>query len=114
MGILNNNKDGIFLETKVLEIMGVFHVLFLAPEHSDVQRNVFSEALLDEIYAAELQKLMDKQLRPTSDMFLKLSHIVFDVEQKTITIAKGILMLTQIADTADYYEQRLLMGVARL
>lgn len=57
---------------------------------------------------------MDKQLRPTSDMFLKLSHIVFDVEQKTITIAKGILMLIQIADTVLYYEQRLLMGVARL
>lgn len=47
-------------------------------------------------------------------MFLKLSHIVFDVEQKTITIAKGILMLIQIADTVLYYEQRLLMGVARL
>lgn len=55
MDILNNNKDGIFLETRVLEIMGFFHVLFLAPKHSDVQRNVFSESLLDEIYAAELQ-----------------------------------------------------------
>ncbi|CEG81522.1 hypothetical protein RMATCC62417_15716 [Rhizopus microsporus] len=114
MDILNNNKDGIFLETRVLEIMGFIHVLFLAPEHSDVQRNVFSEALLDEIYAAEIQKLMDKPLRPTSDMFLKQSHIIFDIEQKTTTIAKGAIMLTQVAYTAPYYEQRLLMGVARL
>ncbi|KAG1122913.1 hypothetical protein G6F42_011034 [Rhizopus arrhizus] len=48
------------------------------------------------------------------DVYLKLSHIVYDIEERNISIMKGVLMLTQMADTASYYEQRLLMGLARL
>ena len=57
---------------------------------------------------------MMKTLKPTGDVYLKLSHIVYDIEEKNISIMKGVLMLTQMADTASYYEQRLLMGLARL
>lgn len=53
-------------------------------------------------------------LRPTGDMFLKLSHVMYDVEQEKINAMTGALELNQMVGTASYHEQRLMMGIARL
>ncbi|CEG82172.1 hypothetical protein RMATCC62417_16282 [Rhizopus microsporus] len=95
--------------------MGYFHILFLAPEQfNDLQENVFSGALLEDMYCSEAEMLMNKSLGPTSDMLLKLSHVTCDVEQGSMGVMAGTLMLTQLAGASLYYEQRLLFGIARL
>ncbi|CEG82392.1 hypothetical protein RMATCC62417_16467 [Rhizopus microsporus] len=58
--------------------------------------------------------MMVKTLKPVDDVYLKLSHIVYDIEEKNISVMEGALMLTQMVDTASYYEQKLLMNLARL
>jgi hypothetical protein len=98
--IINNSKDGIFLENRVIEIIGHFHILFLAPGHfSDIQKSIFSEVLLNELHNKQIRSFMMKTLKPAVDVYLKLSHIVYDIEEKNISIMKGVLMLTQMADT---------------
>lgn len=113
--IINNSKHGIFLENRVIEIIGHFHMLFLVPgQSSDIQKSIFSEALLNELHNNQVRYFMMKTLKPAGDIYLKLSNIVYDIEEENISIMKGVLMLTQLADTASYYEQRLLIGLARL
>ncbi|KAG1048826.1 hypothetical protein G6F43_008808 [Rhizopus delemar] len=113
--IINNSKHGIFLENKVIEIIGHFHMLFLVPrQSSDIQKSIFSEVLLNELHNNQVRYFMMKTLKPAGDIYLKLSNIVYDIEEENISIMKGVLMLTQLADTASYYEQRLLIGLARL
>ncbi|ORE10844.1 hypothetical protein BCV72DRAFT_332741 [Rhizopus microsporus var. microsporus] len=95
--------------------MGYFHILLLVPEQfSDLQENVFSDALLEDMYCSEVEMLMYKSLRPTRDMLLKLSHVTCDVEQESINVMTGALTLTQLAGAAPYYEQRLLIGIVRI
>lgn len=66
-------------------------MLFLAPEqYSDLQENVFSDALLEEVYSNEVEKCLVKALGPTGDMFLKPLHILGCVGKSLSSCVKCI------------------------
>jgi hypothetical protein len=110
-----SDNSGIFLESRVIEIMGYLHILFLAlGQFSYLQENVFSGALLEEVYSSEVEMIMSRLLRRIGDMLLKLLYITCYVEQESINVMAGALVLTQLANITSYHEQRLLMGIVRL
>lgn len=63
--------------------MTIPHILFLAPENfSDIQKSVLSEALSEELHNQIQSSMVVKTLKPADDIYLKLSQIVYDIEEK--------------------------------
>lgn len=58
------------------------------------KKNVFSEAPLKELHNQIQSSMVVKTLKPADDVYLKLSHIVYDIDEKNINIITGALMLT--------------------
>lgn len=67
-------------------------MLFLAPgQSSDIQKSIFSEVLLNELHNNQVRYFMMKTLKPAGDIYLKLSNFVYDIEEESISVVKGVL-----------------------